>query len=250
MKNLFKLIPAGIIIFLLASCTTAKRVSYLLDMENNVDYPAPPAPELVIQPNDCLGILVSSEDPVLSAPFNLYSSGGEPIQFIVDKAGNIEFPVLGTMSVGGKTLSGIKDEIADAIRSRGYIKRPIVHVSLENFTVTLIGKAGGNKVIPVKGYSLNILQAIAMSGDLSNHADINDVMVVRTENGIRHSYSVDLQSKALFDSPVFYLKQNDIVYIKPKGTTLSASGQTVMSFVGAGLSLVTIITNFILWSSR
>lgn len=249
MKSLFKFVPLGIILVLLASCTTAKRISYLLDMEYNVDYPAPPAPELVIQPNDCLGIQVSSEDPVLSAPFNLYSSEGNAIQFIVDKNGNIEFPVLGTMNVGGKTVTAIRDDIAMAIRNKGYIQRPVVHVSLENFTVTVIGKIG-NKVIPVSGNSLNLLQVIAMSGEGGNKADINDVMVVRTENGVRHSYSVDLQSKDLFDSPVFYLKQNDLVYVKPKGTTLSASGQTVMSFVTAGLSLLNIISNFILWSQR
>jgi polysaccharide export outer membrane protein len=75
-------------------------------------------------------------------------------------------------------------------------------------------------------------------------------MVIRTENGIRRSYSVDLQSKDLFDSPAYYLKQNDVVYIKPKGVRLSASGQTTMSFVTAGLSLMSIIVNALIWANR
>ena len=91
---------------------------------------------------------------------------------------------------------------------------------------------------------------LATSNYITNRSDIRDVMVIRTENGVRRSYSVDLQSKDLFDSPVFFLKQNDVVYIKPKGVSLSASGQTTMSFVTAGLSLMSIVVNAIIWSKR
>ena len=167
----------------------------------------------------------------------------------MDRNGNIEFPVLGTINVWGATLTQIRNGIADGIRANGFIKDPIVNVALENFSITVIGSAG-NAVVPVKGNSINILQVLATSGEISNRSDIRDVMVIRTENGIRRSYSVDLQSKDLFDSPVYYLKQNDVVYIKPKGVRLSASGQTTMSFVTAGLSLMSIIVNALIWANR
>jgi len=167
----------------------------------------------------------------------------------VDRNGNIEFPVLGTINVWGATLTQIRNGIADGIRANGFIKDPIVNVTLENFSVTVIGSAG-NSMIPVKGNSINILQVLATNKSVTNKSDIRDVMVIRTENGVRRSYSVDLQSKDLFDSPVFYLKQNDVVYIKPKGVSLSASGQTTMTFVTAGLSLISIIVNALLWTSR
>ena len=249
MKRLFNSIPAWIALLGMLSCTTAKQMSYLMDMAYNTDYPVTPAPELVIQPDDCLGITVTSSTPELAAPFNLFSEAKGGLKYVVDRNGNIEFPVLGTINVWGATLAQIRNGIADGIRANGFIKDPIVNVTLENFSITVIGSAG-NAVVPVKGSSINILQVLATSGDVSNRSDIRDVMVIRTENGFRRSYSVDLQSKDLFDSPVFYLKQNDVVYIKPKGVRLSASGQTTMSFVTAGLSLMSIVVNAIIWSKR
>ncbi len=249
MKRLFNSLPAWIALLAMLSCTTAKQMSYLMDMAYNTDYPVSPAPELVIQPDDCLGITVTSSTPELAAPFNLFSEAKGGLKYIVDRNGNIEFPVLGTINVWGATLTQIRNGIADGIRANGFIKDPIVNVALENFSITVIGSAG-NAVVPVKGNSINILQVLATSGEISNHSDIRDVMVIRTENGIRRSYSVDLQSKDLFDSPAYYLKQNDVVYIKPKGVRLSASGQTTMSFVTAGLSLMSIIVNALIWANR
>ena len=249
MKRLFKLFPAWIALLAMLSCTTARQMSYLMDMAYNTDYPVKPAPELVIQPDDCIGITVTSSTPELAAPFNLFSEGKSGLKFVVDRNGNIEFPFLGTINVWGATLTQIRNGIADGIRANGFIKDPIVNVTLENFSITVIGSAG-NTVIPVKGNSINLLQVLASSGTITNRCDISDVMVIRTENGIRRSYSVDLQSKDLFESPVFYLKQNDVVYIKPKGVSLSASGQTTMTFVTAGLSLISIIVNAFLWSTR
>lgn len=249
MKRFFNSIPAWLALLAMLSCTTARQMSYLMDMAYNTDYPASPAPELVIQPDDLLGITVTSSTPELAAPFNLFSEGKSGLKYVVDRNGNIEFPVLGTINVWGATLSQIRNGIADGIRANGFIKDPIVTVTLENFSITVIGSAG-NTTIPVKGNSINILQVLASAGTISNRSDISDVMVIRTENGIRRSYSLDLQSKDLFESPVFYLKQNDVVYIKPKGVSLSASGQTTMTFITAGLSLMSIIVNALLWSSR
>ena len=249
MKRLFNSIPAWIVLSAMLSCTTAKQMSYLMDMAYNTDYPVSPAPELVIQPDDCLGITVTSSTPELAAPFNLFTDGKGGLKYVVDRNGNIEFPVLGTINVWGATLTQIRNGIADGIRANGFIKDPTVNVTLENFSITVIGSAG-NAVVPVKGSSINILQVLATSQGITNRSDISDVMVIRTENGVRRSYSVDLQSKSLFDSPVFYLKQNDVVYIKPKGVSLSASGQTTMTFVTAGLSLMSIIVNAIIWTNR
>lgn len=248
MKRLFKMIPLGIVVSMLFSCSTAKDLTYLLDMQYNKEYPASPAPELIVQPDDVLSITVTCSTPELAAPFNLFSEGTTGLKYPVDREGNIEFPVLGTIKVWGATLSQIKNGIAAGIRDNGFIKDPIVQVSLDNFAVTFIG-SGGNRVIPVNNNSINLLQVLAMTGDVSRN-NIKDLMVIRTENGVRRSYSVDLQSQDLFYSPVFYLKQNDVVYVKPKGTNLSASGQTVMTFVTAGLSFVSIIVNTILWTRR
>lgn len=249
MKRFFNVIPVWFVLLSMLSCTTAKQMSYLMDMAYDTDYPVPPAPELAIQPDDLLGITVTCSTPELAAPFNLFSEGGSGLKYVVDRKGNIEFPVLGTINVWGATLSQIRNGIADGIRANGFISDPVVTVTLENFSITVIGSAG-NAVVPVTGSSMNLLQALATTGNITNHSDIRDIMVIRTENGVRRSYSVDLQSKDLFDSPAFYLKQNDVVYVKPKGVRLSASGQTTMTFITAGLSLISIIVNTLLWTSR
>ena len=97
--------------------------------------------------------------------------------------------------------------------------------------------------MPVEGSSINLLQVIAKSGGTNEHSKIPDVMVIRTEEGIRMAYSINLQSKSLFDSPVFYLKQNDIVYVKPRGLRTSSTVQAMMSGFTPFSTIVTALTS-------
>lgn len=241
---------AIILAFALFSCATPKKTSYLLDMEYGQDYPASAAPELVVQVGDCLGIHVSCENPQLAAPFNLIPESADAAQvhsYYVDKFGNIDFPIIGTIPVAGKTLDDAKALIAERIRTSGLIRNPIVLVTLDNFTVTVVGSAG-NSVLQVTGNSMNLLQVVAQSAPVDASVKIKDVMVIRTEDGVRHAYSVDLQSKDLFESPAFFLRQNDVVYFKPQGSRLNPTGQTTMTFITAGLTLINIVVNTLLWA--
>lgn len=254
MKNFFKPTAAVLLLAACVACSTPAKVNFLKDMEYGKDYPAPPAPELVVQRDDCISILVASDTPELAAPFNLLpkrtEDGKEYLHhYLVDRDGRIDFPVLGSIPVEGLTLKQVKEVIVKRIREGGYIQEPIVEVNLDNFTVTVVGKIGNN-VLPVEGNSINLLQVIARSGQITGQSEIREVMVVRTENGVRRSYKVNLQSYELFDSPVFYLKQNDVVYVKQRGSNLSSAGQVTLSIVSSGLTLVNIIMNYILWSSR
>ncbi len=240
----------------LVSCATPRSMTILQDMEYETLYDAHPAPELVLQRGDRLGIQVMSANPQLAAPFNtglgLVEAATAPqqtVSYTLDKDGNIEFPVLGVLHAEGHTLKQMQEIIAGEIIEQGYIKDPVVKATLENFEITVIGKLG-NHVLKVKESSINLIQVLAQSKEIDGGAKIQDVSVIRTENGKRQAYAVNLKTKELFDSPVFYLQQNDVVYVKPKGTTLSPEGQVVMTFVGTGLTLTSIITNFILWSNR
>lgn len=250
MRVCVKWLTVFTVALLAVSCATPKKLGYLLDMEYGKDYPASAAPELVVQVDDCLGIHVSCENPELAAPFNLVPETADASQvhsYFVDKDGKIDFPVLGSVPVAGKTLAEVKESIASQIRASGLIRNPIVLVTLDNFTITVIGSAG-NKVLPIKSNSINLLQVVANSAPINDNTRIKDVMVIRTENGIRKSYSVNLQQKDLFDSPVFYLQQNDVVYFKPQGTRLNSTGQSAMTFINAGLTMVNIIVNTLLWA--
>ncbi len=202
-------------------------------MEVGVPYDAAPRPEIRITENDRIKIVVTCSEPALATPFNL-STGtffidpmtGEmtssPVSlnesgYLVDKNGCINFPVFGYMYVEGLTLHEVEEYITQKIVESKYIKEPIVLADFLNFQYTVLGEMGvGNYT--VNGNSINILQAIASSGDLSTSAKRDDIWVIRTENGERKVYSVNILSKDIYDSPVYYLQQNDVIYVKPRKT--------------------------------
>ncbi|MBR3064621.1 MAG: polysaccharide biosynthesis/export family protein [Bacteroidales bacterium] len=245
-----------VFVLLLAAvgCTTPRTLGYLLDMEYNKDYPARPAPELTIQIEDRLSIQVISENAELSAPFNTLltltdlasNQTKQPVlTYTVDQNGDIEFPVLGKIHVLGLTLKELEDKISQEIISRGYIRQPVVNASLDNFTITVIGERNA-MIFPIEGKSLNLLQAIARFGGTNGeNMNIQDVAVIRTENGIRRAYSVNLQKKDLFDSPVFYLQQNDIIYLKHKGSRMSSGARNFISTIGIISSFASLILSYL-----
>ena len=250
MKTKLSLFLLGSLL-MLASCATPATLGYLRDMEYNVDYQASKAPELKLQSEDVLNIKVMSSDPELAAPFNSWTGtgGGELLTtYTVDNKGEIDFPVLGALAVEGKTIDELKDEIAAKISSMGYIKEPIVMAKLENFKVSVIGEV--NSILTADGESMNLVQAVAQMGIPRESGKLNDLMVIRTQDGIRRTYQVNLQSKELFDSPVYYLQQNDVIYVKPKGLRFSQTGNTIRDFMGTVFSFATSIFYMTYWLAR
>lgn len=256
MNRKLKLMLLPAVGMLLAACSTPAKISYLRDLEYNVPFDARPAPELRLKVDDRISIQVFSEQMELAAPFN---SAGVKIEgdngsllsstYGVDARGDIDFPILGQLHVEGKTLNEVQKEIANEIVQRGYIKTPVVKAELENFTVTVIGQLS-QKIIPVEGSSLNMIQLLAqLSGDLES-AKIPDVMVIRTENGKREAYHVDFQTKELYNSPVFYLQQNDVIYVKPRGLKLSNGGDLFLKYFTPAISSLSSILYIIALANR
>lgn len=251
-----------LVIFLLlaaAGCTTSRTLGYLLDMEYNRDYPAAPAPELRIQIEDELNIQVLSDNPLLSAPFNTLltltdlanQTAQQPVlKYTVDRDGNIDFPILGLLHVEGLTLAETEKLIAQEIVTRGYIKEPVVNVSLDNFTVTIIGGSGSG-IFDIKSRSFTLLQALARANTQNNEQiDIREVTVIRTENGVRTAYAVNLQKKDLFESPVFYLQQNDVIYYKPKVYRMSQPASNFLGFISTIAGFASLIISYRLLTTR
>ena len=252
-RNLLGLLT--FLVLLTASCSTPRTMGYLLDMEYNKEYPAIPAPELKIQKEDRLSIQVFSEKAELSAPFNTLltitdlanRTIKEPIlTYVVDREGTIDFPVLGKLRVEGMTLKEIEKLIAGEISSRGYIREPVVNAELDNFQVTFIGGTSGGGVMQIQGHSFNLLQAMARIRSSNNEQiNIKEVTVIRTENGVRTAYAVNMQKKALFESPVFYLQQNDVIYYKPNIYRLSQTTRNFIGFVGTLSSIASLVLSYL-----
>lgn len=249
LTSIFRAAPLIAAAAVLAGCATAGRVSYLTDMAYGESDPAGTAPELRIQQEDQLKIQVFCDEPQLAKPFRLTALDGTEKQYKVDSLGRIEYPVLGMVDVQGLTIDELEDAIESGIRASGYIKEPKVEANITNLKVTVIG-AVGNKVVTLPDNKTNLIQLLAMAGSPGTDCDLQDIMVIRTEDGKRTPYQVNLQTKEIYNSPVFYLRQNDVVYFKPKGVRMTASGDTILKIISPGLTVASIITNFLLWSRR
>lgn len=244
----------------LASCGSYKKLTYLQDMEVLTTYDVKEQPNVLIGVNDKLRIVVTCQEPTLAAPFNL-STGvfsvnpetGESVTklsseaesgYVVDKNGYIDFPVIGLVKAEGLTLEGLREDLIDKIIETKYIKDPIVLVEFMNFQFTVLGEANpGNYNVP-NGH-INLLEALALAGDLKPSAKRDDVWVIRTENGQRMVYSIDMRSKDLFESPAFNIQQNDIIYVKPLKSVKDADAtkrSSVITTVISALSTVSSIT--------
>ena len=241
---------------LLASCSTPAKLGYLRDLDYNIPETARPAPELRLKVDDRISIQVFSEELELAAPFNATGLAveGETASLLtatygVDARGDIDFPVLGELHVEGKTLKEVQNEIAAEIIRRGYIKEPVVKAELVNFRIYVLGQLGQSE-ITVEGNSINLLQVMSQLSNQTENAKIPDVMVIRTENGERMAYTVNLQSKDLFNSPVFYLQQNDVIYVKIRGAQLSSEGSLFLQVVTPVLSAISSVAYMLLWTSR
>lgn len=246
---------------LFASCSVQKNLTYLQDMEYGVPYEVLPMQEIHLQPGDQLSIVVNSKQPELAVPFNimnssLYSDGmnsnspsyakDNDFRYTVDQQGCISFPLLGDLLVQGMTIAEVEDFIERRIKEESYISDPIVTANFKNFQITVLGMAGSGNYTINKD-RLNILEALAMIGTIPNTALIDDIMVIRDENGFRTAYSVNLKTKDLFESPVYYLQQNDVIYIKPSKYASDGRYERVRSVTTSVISLVNIISNFFVW---
>lgn len=262
MKSFFRWLVIAGAVFSLSSCSAIlKNITYLQDLETGVPYEVQPQQELRIQQGDKLNIVVRCKQPELAVPFNIMGdlmstdangnvvtsySRENVLGYTVDNDGFITFPLLGKLMVQGMTVPELEDYIEREIRDGSYISDPIVTASFLNFQITVIGVAGsGNYTIPKN--KLNLIEMLGMIGTIPNTAMIDDIIVIRTENNLRTAYSVNLKTKDLFDSPVYYLQQNDVIYIKPNKFSSDGRIERVRSLTSMGLSFLNLVSNFFMW---
>lgn len=248
---------------LACSCGAYKRLAYLQDMEVGKEYQCISRPDARIRIGDKLRIVVTCTSPELAAPFNVitgnvtydpaskqvipYSDSMEEKGYVVDRDGFITFPVIGKLNVAGLTLEELKLLVEGQLKGRNFIKDPIVYTDFLNFQVTVLGEAGvGNYNISSGG--VNIFELLAMANDLTGDAVRDNVLVIRTEGDVRREYTINLKSVDCYNSPVFYLQQNDMVYAIPKDSKIDSTTRDAMFWGSLIISVGTLASNILIWT--
>ena len=256
-KNI--LIALFVALMAMVSCGQVKDIAYfqnkVVDQPEAIDKHA----GIVIQPKDMLSIVVSSRNPELVAMFNLpvisYQAGSEVVAgtgqqrllgYVVDNDGNIDFPVLGPIKVAGLTRWELSELIKNRLINEGLLTDAVVTVEFMNFKVSVIGEVNSPGTYTLTNDKVTILQAISLARDLTIFGQRENVCVIREREGERVIYEINLCDVSMFNSPAYYLQQNDVVYVQPseikarQSTTDDKALRMTSIFVSGGSLLVSL----------
>jgi polysaccharide export outer membrane protein len=229
-KNIFIFIGIVFFFFLFSSCGSKKDIVYFRNTDNfpsNIEDKA--FYEVRIAPNDNLLITVSALNPQAADPFNtinmnrgsIATNGLEWQGYLVDENGDINFPILGKVHLGGLTKLQAIDLLQEQISKQ--IDNPVVNVRYLNYKITILGEVNKPGTYTIYDEKVSILQALSIAGDLTIYGERHNIQICRVENGKKQFSWVDLTSPEIFYSPDYYLQQNDIVYVSPNGTKAGSS---------------------------
>ena len=254
LKHFILIVTIGIF---LAGCSSYKKVPYMQDPETVNSYGKEiPLYDAKIMPKDLLSITVNTSDPRAAAPFNLtvqsplntnikdmYTTSQPALQqYLVNNEGEIDFPVLGKIKVGGLTKNEAESMIREKLQP--YLKEtPIVTVRMANYKISVLGEVKSPGTFTVSNEKVNVLEALAMAGDMTIYGVRDNVKLIREDaQGKRQIVMLDLTKSDLVLSPYFYLQQNDILYVTPNKTVSKNSdiGNTTTIAVSATSILVSI----------
>lgn len=242
-----------IVLLFIFSCVSKKDIIYF--QNDKIDQSkVSNSYKTIIKPDDLLQITITALDTEAVRPFNLaavtYSTSSNSAigvaqqqNYLVDNNGEIDFPVIGKLKIGGLS----RDEVIELLKEKldpDYIKNPNVNIRIANYKVSVMGDVGlpGSYTIPNE--RITILEAIALAGDLNISAERKNILVQREEAGKKIEYTVNLLSKEVFTSPVYYLQQNDVVYVKPNYARIqsASSNSNTSLFISITGLLITIVS--------
>ncbi|MEN8187983.1 MAG: polysaccharide biosynthesis/export family protein [Bacteroidota bacterium] len=250
-----KIVSLLFLVSILFSCGTKEDVVYFNGVNSNDNIVGIDSYMPTYHIDDELIIVVNALDAEAAKPFNQtsvsYSDdirqayGRERIQsYIVDPKGNIDFPVLGIIKIAGLNREQATKLLEDKLKD--YIKDPIVNIRTLNYKITVLGEVNRPGTYTAQNERVTLIEALGMAGDLTIHGERDNVLVIHDYDGEKTFTRVNLKSKDLFDSPVYYLSQNDVVYVEPnktaaKGSTIGASTGVFFSAMGMLISITALI---------
>ncbi|MBE8714115.1 polysaccharide biosynthesis/export family protein [Sphingobacterium hungaricum] len=253
MRKLYiPLISFVILVIFFSSCASRKDLVYFQPdstlLHETYELNAPK-----LQPGDQLVIMISADDIRATEAFNqasIYQSRNSNDAafrptYAIDVDGNIDYPKLGKVKLAGLTRTDAIGKMRAEL-SR-FIQDPGVNINITNFRVTVLGEVKSPGSYLVQSDRITLLEAIGMAGDLTINGVRKDVLVIREQNGKKEEFRVDLTKRDALNSPVYYLAQNDIIYIEPNGARIQSSKYTqnnslFISIAGIIITVISVIT--------
>lgn len=242
-KSSFYLI---LIISFFVSCASKKNIIYLQGPEPNENKDS--FYNVKLKKDDFLSISIYGVDENSTKLFNVpqiatslnkgYTNGTASLQgYLIDSNGEIDFPIIGKIKLGGLQ----RNEAIDLLKTKlkDYLKDPIINIQIQNFKITVIGEVRAPGTFNIPNERITILEAIGLAGDLTINAVRKNIKVIRDENGIKKEYIIDITSKTFLYSPVYYLSQNDVIYVTPNQAKINSSN--VSSSAGIFISISSLL---------
>lgn len=235
---------ALLFVAVLSSCDVQKKIVYLQDVTSEMALNPAEISNIHVQSGDKISIVVNSRTPELSNLFNLavpyryvgsnsMSMGQSQSAFYtVDADGNIDFPIVGILHVAGMTRHEISALIKGRLISEDLLKDAVVTVEFGNLSFSVMGEVNGQGRYNIEKDQVTLLEALSMARDLTINGDRNNVLVIRTNlDGSQTSYRVDLtNSQSLYNSPAFYIRQHDVIYVQPNMQRARQSNSAMNTF--------------------
>jgi polysaccharide export outer membrane protein len=242
------------IVFIDMSCISARKTVYFYNVKDTTFYQTGEKNDAVIQKNDILSISISSLNPEASAIFNTTNnfvissttaagSNSQSAGYLVNTEGYIELPILGNIKAAGLTKDQLKDNITKTILEKKLLINPIVNIRHLNFEVTVIGEVAHPTVITVPSEKISLIKAIGLAGDLTIYGKRENILLIREEDGKKKTRHININSSNFFNSPYYYLRPNDVVYVEPNKAKVASSTRTqqLLPIILSSLSIIVIV---------
>jgi len=255
-RNCYGILLLFIAYVLMGSCISSKKILYFQDMADSGSVPITmlPSTKFVdpkIESNDILAITVQTivQNKESNSPITTNTPGtfNELNGFLVDKNGYIELSLIGFVKVGGLTTAEARELIKQ--KAKEFYKEPVVNVRIANFDIVVLGDVNKPGTITLPSEKASIIDAIALSGDLSLTAMRDNILLIRSQGDEKKYVRFDMRSSEIFQSPYFYLKQRDIIYVEPSKNKIQSSDNTLIRNLGILSSLVSLASLALVFKS-
>lgn len=259
-KNIFTLLHFIIFTLLLSSCISTKKINYFDNKDEINTALSKTLYDAKIMPKDILQIQVFTMTPEAAVPFNLLKLTGGSVSttsstgqgtvydYLVDNEGNIEYPVLGSLHLGGLSKTEAEQLIKSKIQP--YLaesENVVVHVRMMNYKYAILGGVNHPGVFTTPNEKVSILEAIAQAGDLTTFAYRDRIFLIRENaEGQKDFHQLDINDANIINSPYYYLQQNDVIYVEQKkvqarNAFISANTSIWLSITSSLMSIATFI---------